>query len=134
MILELQRATHATLQALTGRLEGLDLVTPAELNALGNLAGGTVRTASELGAAIGSRPTTVTGIIDRLELRGLITRGPHPGDRRAVLITLTGDGIAAAAAVTRVLAELEAEALAGLPPEAVAGALAVLRALGEAGR
>lgn len=133
MILELQRATHATLQVLSARLVDLDL-TPSELNALGNLADGAGRTVSELGAAVGSRPTTLTGVLDRLERRGLITRGARPGDRRAVLITLTGDGVATAAVITRAIADLEAETLAGLPAAAVEGALAVLRALTEAGR
>ncbi|MEV4517207.1 MarR family transcriptional regulator [Dactylosporangium sp. NPDC049525] len=128
MILELQRATHATLQVLSARLVDLDL-TPSELNALGNLADGTGRTVSELGAAVGSRPTTLTGVLDRLERRGLITRGARPGDRRAVLITLTDDGAATAAVITRAIADLEAETLAGLPASAVEGALAVLRAL-----
>jgi DNA-binding MarR family transcriptional regulator len=117
-----------TLQVLSARLVDLDL-TPSELNALGNLADGTGRTVSELGAAVGSRPTTLTGVLDRLERRGLITRGARPGDRRAVLITLTGDGAATAAVITRAIADLEAETLAGLPAAAVEGALAVLRAL-----
>ena len=133
MILELQRATHATLQVLSARLVDLDL-TPSELNALGNLADGAGRTVSELGAAVGSRPTTLTGVLDRLERRGLISRGARPGDRRAVLITLTDDGAATAAVITRAIADLEAETLAGLPAAAVEGALAVLRALTEAGR
>ena len=128
MILELQRATHATLQVLSARLVDLDL-TPSELNALGNLADGTGRTVSELGAAVGSRPTTLTGVLDRLERRGLITRGARPGDRRAVLITLTDDGAATAAVITRAIADLEAETLGGLPAPAVEAALTVLRAL-----
>ncbi|MDG6105653.1 MarR family transcriptional regulator [Dactylosporangium aurantiacum] len=133
MILELQRATHATLQVLSARLVDLDL-SPSELNALGNLADGAGRTVSELGAAVGSRPTTLTGVLDRLERRGLIARGARPGDRRAVLITLTDDGAATAAVITRAIADLEADALAGLPAATVDGALAVLRALTEAGR
>jgi DNA-binding MarR family transcriptional regulator len=32
---------------------------------------------------------TVTGMLDSLEMRGLVQRGPHPKDRRMVLITLT---------------------------------------------
>ena len=44
---------------------------------------------SQLGAAIGSRPTTLTSVLDRLERRGHITRGVKAGDRRSVLIELT---------------------------------------------
>lgn len=38
-------------------------------------------------------PTTVTLVIDQLETRGLVTRTPHPTDRRTVLATLTEDGL-----------------------------------------
>jgi DNA-binding MarR family transcriptional regulator len=35
---------------------------------------------------------TVTGVLDTLEKAGLLRRGPHPTDRRRVLVALTGDG------------------------------------------
>jgi DNA-binding MarR family transcriptional regulator len=89
---------------------------------------------SELGAAVGARPATLTGILDRLERRGLITRGARPGDRRAVLIELTADGEQTAALIRQTLRDLEKHALAGLSADAVNGARAVLRALTEAGR
>ncbi|MGY4721227.1 MarR family winged helix-turn-helix transcriptional regulator [Naumannella cuiyingiana] len=37
-------------------------------------------------------PTSVTNAVDRLESAGLVRRAPHPSDRRATLIELTGDG------------------------------------------
>jgi DNA-binding MarR family transcriptional regulator len=133
VILELQRATHATLHLLTTKLVDLDL-TASEINAMGNLADGIGRTVSELGAAIGTRPATLTGILDRLERRGLITRGARPGDRRAVLIELTVDGAQTAALISQTLRDLEKHALAGLPADAVTAARGVLRALTEAGQ
>jgi MarR family transcriptional regulator, organic hydroperoxide resistance regulator len=139
VILELQRATHATLHRLATDLADLNL-TPSEINALGNLAeaGGEAeaggRTVSELGAAAGTRSATLTGILDRLERRGLITRGARPGDRRAVLIELTEDGREAAARILRTLHDLEKRAFADLPPDAVDEARAVLRALARAER
>jgi MarR family transcriptional regulator, organic hydroperoxide resistance regulator len=133
VILDLQRATHATLQLLAAALADLDL-TASEINALGNLADRAERTVSELGAAVGSKPATLTGILDRLERRGLITRGARPGDRRAVLVQLTPDGERAAAQVRQALRTLEKRALAGLSKDDLAGARAVLRALTEAAR
>jgi DNA-binding MarR family transcriptional regulator len=133
VLLDLQRATHATLQLLTAELVDLDL-TASEINALGNLADGVERTVSELGAAVGSRPTTLTGVLDRLERRNLITRGARAGDRRAVLIRLTPDGERTATLIVRALRDLEQRALADLSSDAVVGARAVLRALTEAGR
>lgn len=133
VILELQRATHATLHALATELVDLDL-TASEINALGNLADRAGRTVSELGAAMGARPTTLTGVLDRLERHGLIHRAAQPGDRRAVLIELTADGAHVATQVRKTLRALERRALAGLSADAVLGARAVLRALAEAGR
>ncbi|MEV7525115.1 MarR family transcriptional regulator [Streptomyces sp. NPDC091371] len=129
-LLALQRATHATLQVLAAELVDLDL-TASEINALANLADGRGRTVSELGAAVGTRPTTLTSVLDRLERRGHITRGTRPGDRRAVLIELTDSGRAAAATIRETIAALEQRALAALPPEALAGLRAALQALTE---
>lgn len=127
-LLALQRATHATLQVLAAELVDLDL-TPSELNALANLADGHGRTVSELGAAVGSRPTTLTGVLDRLERRGLVTRGAHAADRRAVLVKPTAPGLRVAAVIRRAVADLERRALGGLPAAAVADFRRVLDAL-----
>ncbi|MGW2426215.1 MarR family winged helix-turn-helix transcriptional regulator [Streptomyces sp. NPDC001709] len=85
--------------------------------------------ACQLGAAVGTRPTTLTGVLDRLERRGHITRGTRAGDRRSVLIQLTESGRATAALIRQALADLESRALAGLPAEAIADFYAVLDAL-----
>ena len=45
--------------------------------------------ASELAAMIGIPSSTVTGILDRLEKRGLLKRRQDPNDRRSILITVT---------------------------------------------
>lgn len=131
-LLALQRATHATLHLIATELVDLDL-TASEINALANLADGQGRTVSELGAAVGARPTTLTSVLDRLERRGHITRGTRAGDRRSVLIELTDSGRAAAAVITQTLTTVENRALAGLPAEAVAGFYDVLNALVKEG-
>ncbi|MFC1401626.1 MULTISPECIES: MarR family winged helix-turn-helix transcriptional regulator [Streptacidiphilus] len=133
VLLALQRATHITLQLLAAELAELEL-TASEINALANLADDRGRTVSELGAAIGTRPTTLTSVLDRLERRGHITRGAVPGDRRAVLVGLTPSGRAAAAVIRRTLADLEQRALSDLPPEAVSGFHTVLDSLTEGER
>lgn len=127
-ILALQRATHVTLSRLGHDLADLAL-TPSEINVLANLADGADRTVTSLGQAVGSRPTTLTGVLDRLERRALITRSPHPTDRRAVLISLTAAGHETATRVRATVEEIERHALAGLPPESVRAAVAVLEAL-----
>jgi DNA-binding MarR family transcriptional regulator len=129
-LLALQRATHATLQVLAAELVDLDL-TASEINALANLADGRGRTVSELGAAVGIRPTTLTSVLDRLERRGHISRGARPGDRRVVLIELTASGQATADVIRQAISALEARALAALPAGAVAGLRSALEALTE---
>ncbi|WP_034261549.1 MarR family winged helix-turn-helix transcriptional regulator [Actinospica robiniae] len=131
-LLALQRATHATLQLIATELVDLDL-NPSEINALANLADGRGRTVSQLGAAVGTKPTTLTSVLDRLERRGHITRTTRAGDRRSVLIELTDSGRDTAAVITRTLADIERRALGALSPEAVAGFYAVLNALTEEG-
>lgn len=132
-LLALQRATHATLHLLATELVDLDL-TASEINVLANLADGHGRTVSELGAATGRRPTTLTSVLDRLERRGHINRGARAGDRRSVLIELTAPGRATAETIEQALTDIESRSLAGLPPDQIAGFHAVLDALTKAAR
>lgn len=129
-LLALQRATHATLQLIAAELADLDL-TASEINALANLADGQGRTVSQLGAAAGTRPTTLTSVLDRLERRGHITRGTIAGDRRSVLVELTDSGQAAAAVIRQALTALESRALDGLPRDAITGFYAVVDAFSK---
>jgi MarR family transcriptional regulator, organic hydroperoxide resistance regulator len=129
-LLALQRATHATSQLLAAELVDLDLIA-SEINVLANLADGLGRTASQLGGAVGARPTTLTSVLDRLERRGYITRRTPAGDRRSVLIELSPAGRAAAGTIHQLLVAVEQRALADLPTAAVAGFYEVLQALTE---
>jgi len=81
--------------------------------------------------AAGTRPTTLTSVLDRLEHRGHIRRGTAPGDRRAILIELTPAGRRTAATIRQAVTELEHRALAALSAEALAGLRAALQALTE---
>ncbi|GAA2095509.1 hypothetical protein GCM10009780_42280 [Actinomadura alba] len=130
-LLLLQQATHATLNALSATLSHLGM-TPSELNALANLADGRRRSVAELGMATGTRATTLTGVLDRLERKGHLVRRAHPTDRRAVMIELTSAGTDVAAEVREAVTELEDRLIGRLPAEAVAGFRAVVTALAEA--
>jgi DNA-binding MarR family transcriptional regulator len=129
-LLALQRATHATLQVLAVELAGLGL-TGSEINALANLADGRSRSVSELGRVVGTRPTTLTSVLDRLEQRGHITRSPRPEDRRGVLIELTSSGRNAAATIRHAITGIELRALGPLPAEAIAALRTALQAFTE---
>ena len=47
---------------------------------------------SELANALSCDTSNVTGIVDRLEERGLVVRGSAPHDRRVKLLSLTDRG------------------------------------------
>jgi MarR family transcriptional regulator, lower aerobic nicotinate degradation pathway regulator len=49
-------------------------------------------TMNELARLLDLDKSSVTGLVDRAERRGLVTRVPSPGDKRAVLVRLTGEG------------------------------------------
>lgn len=50
------------------------------------------RSMSELAAQLGVPLSTMTGVIDQLEDKGLVERGDHPEDRRSLHVRLTSEG------------------------------------------
>ncbi|WP_369045520.1 MarR family winged helix-turn-helix transcriptional regulator [Sinomonas sp. P10A9] len=50
------------------------------------------KTQSQLAAAAGCEPPTITSAVKRLESLGLVTRGPSTRDRRATVVELTERG------------------------------------------
>ena len=130
VVAALQQATHASLHALGARLAHLDL-SASEQNVLAVLADGRDRAVGELAAATGTRPTTLTSVLDRLERRELLVRELAASDRRSFLIVLTPAGRRAAAAVQAAVAEIEQTALGSLSKAQLAGFFAVARALTE---
>jgi DNA-binding MarR family transcriptional regulator len=70
----------------------------------------------EIAARLVSRAPDVTRLLDRLEARGLVARGPHPENRRLSIATLTPAGL---------------ELLARVDPDIDAVARRYMAALGE---
>lgn len=130
-MLALQRATHRTLHALSAALTDLNL-SGAEINALANLGGGGTLSVRQLSERTGTRASTLTGLLDRLENRGYLTRELDPADRRSFRLPLTEAGRAVASQVLTAIADLERNALSGLPATQIAGYHAVIAALQEA--
>ena len=131
MVLALQRATHRTLHALSTALANLNL-SAAEINALANLGDGGTLNVRQLGERTGTRASTLTGLLDRLENRGYLTRELDPRDRRSFRLPLTEAGQATATRVLAAIADLERDALSRLSAEQIAGYHAVITALEEA--
>ena len=133
LMLELQRATHATLRVLATRLTD-DNLSPSEINVLANLADGQSLAVGELAAAAGVKPTTLTSILDRLAKRGYLARTLDLGDRRSFMVYLTPEGTQAAQRAVAAMADVVKEAAESLTEADVAGFRNVVRALTELAR
>lgn len=130
-MLALQRTTHHTLHALSTSLADLGL-TAAEINALANLSGRGALSVSQLSAQTGTKPSTLTNVLDRLERRGYLSREVDAQDRRSFRLALTESGTVAAHRVGTAVADLQSRALADLSADQLAGFHAVMTALQEA--
>lgn len=80
-------------------------------------------------------PATLTGVLGRMEEKGLIERRSLNGDRRSLYVYLTAEGWEKQKLVRSVLERLEEEVLSGLTPDRraalTAGLLDVCLALAE---
>ncbi len=130
IVAALEAAVHRVLDHLAAELADLGL-RQAEINVLAQLRPGASRSVGELVAATGQRPSTLTGVLDRLERKGLVRRSVNAADRRSFTIELTSAGVAAAARVHEAFAALDARIHDDLPATATDGFHHVLETLGR---
>jgi DNA-binding MarR family transcriptional regulator len=106
MIADLERAVH--LVAVHIERAAADLgVTQAEAHVLVQLHRRGAQTVGELQRGFGHKRSTLTNVLDRLDLRGLIERRVNPHDRRSFIVATTREGGRAAREVARVVDDLE---------------------------
>lgn len=74
---------------------------------------------AELSDRLHIEKSTLTGLVDRAEKRGLVHRTPDPCDRRALRVALTPEGREVADTFYRAVTEALLAHLAGLPAETV---------------
>ena len=122
-----QRAVMAELSKA-----GLTVGQPKVLDYLG-LHDGSIQKHIAAGCQID--PATLTGVLGRMEEKGLIERRSLNGDRRSLYVYLTAEGWEKQKLVRSVLERLEEEVLSGLTPDRraalTAGLLDVCLALAE---
>lgn len=106
---QLERAVHA-IAARLGTRPDLG-VTQAEAHVLVFLHDRGAARVGEIHDAFGHRRSTLTSVLDRLEARRFLKRGRVPGDRRAVLISLSAAGERMADRVFAALLGWERDAL-----------------------
>jgi DNA-binding MarR family transcriptional regulator len=115
-------AAAAGLIQLSGLVHGLyartsqrhDL-TPVQARLLCILADGP-RGMADLARCFGVEKAALTGLVDRVERRGLARRTPVPDDRRVLHVTLTDSGHRAAMAFHREVTRELGQLLSGLTP------------------
>jgi len=108
----LAQATFMTMAILTSVAADHDL-SLTQLRVLAILRDRRVRM-SALADHLGLDKSTLSGLVDRAEKRGLVTRVPSPDDRRAVDVTLSREGDDLAGALTARIAQRLAPATARL--------------------
>jgi DNA-binding MarR family transcriptional regulator len=91
MVLRLRGLTRALQDFFAAEAKAHEL-SPTELIVLTRTTSGEPVTGALLAQALGMRSSSVTGLADRLEAKGLITRRAHPSDRRAVVLQATRRG------------------------------------------
>jgi len=74
-------------------------VTPSQFRALRILLRDGAMRPSELSEHLRIAPRSATEVLDSLETKGLIERGPDPHDRRATLVALTEPGVRLGASI-----------------------------------
>lgn len=104
-------------------------VTPVQYAAMQAVANRPGLDQRSLARAIGLDTSTIAGVVDRLEARGLLERRPAAEDRRVRRLHLTGSGAALLAEVVPAMRRAQRRILAPLPAPERAEFQRMLRAL-----
>ena len=121
---------HELARLMKRRLDGearLHKITLPQWRALAHVGNNAAITQAALAQALDTDPMTISGVLDRLEKNGLITREPDPADSRAKLTQLTPEGAERLEVARRLGAEMYEAALAGISKHDVAIAETVLQ-------
>ena len=108
---------------------GINNIKPAYLGVLLSLWNEDGLKASELGKRAGLEPSTMTGLIDRMENDFLVVRKNDPNDRRAHRIYLTDKGIDAQTYATEVVSTTLEKTFKSIPKKDIETTKNVLRTI-----
>ncbi len=125
----ISRATLAVTSHLKKEFakENLGNIKPAYLGGLLALWNEDSVKGKELGKRAGLEPSTMTGLLDRMEKDGLVVRKPDPNDRRANLICLTKKGVEAETSATKVVSTTLSTVFNNIPDKDIETTKTVLR-------
>ena len=91
LFMDLRRIMRA-MDVYSRQLAGSHGLTGPQMLCLREIATRGALTTGALAQAVALSPATLTGILDRLEVRGLVSRERRPEDKRRVLVSLTAVG------------------------------------------
>jgi DNA-binding MarR family transcriptional regulator len=112
------------------RFSPYDLSVPKALLLL-EIAPGSGENPNHLAKKLDLENSSMTGLLDRLEKKGLIARERDPRDRRGVLIFLTSEGVRARETIKTLVEELDAKLQEALTPEEIKTFRKVLSIVGK---
>lgn len=106
---------------------GAEQVKPAYLCVLMNLWQDDGLKVIELGKRAGLEPSTMTGLLDRMQRDDLVTRTPDPHDRRVLRIYLTTLGQSVRTVVLKVVDKVLTQIFAGISEDDISHIKNLLR-------
>lgn len=115
----LSTAQNAVFQFISGRLAPFD-ITPSQygvMNVLWSRDGAC--SPKQLSDALSLEISTISGILNKMQGKGLIERSTNAEDRREVLVTLTPWGRSLKDAITKVVEDVNEAVLGGFEQEDV---------------
>lgn len=123
-------AQHEVFQAFSNKLAQFN-ITPGQYGVLGCLWENGSCTPKEIAQILHLENSTISGVLDRMQKRGLIDRVVDPNDRRSVQVVTTVEGSAMKDDVLRLIGELNEEILGGFAPEQRSVLIQDLRQIGR---
>jgi DNA-binding MarR family transcriptional regulator len=124
----LRRAYLHALANLSSRIAQHE-ITPLQFSVLVRLHDHGPWTQNSLGRSMSMESANIAALVGRLLERGLVSREPEPGDRRAVRIIITPSGVGALAAARADADAANAQTLSVLEPAEREQLMAFLRRL-----
>ena len=112
----LTTAQHEVFQTFSAGLTQFN-ITPGQYGVLSCLWQNGSCTPKEIAQILRLENSTISGVLDRMQKRGLIDRVVDPNDRRSVRVVPTEEGSSLKDDVLRLIDELNAEILSGFTAE-----------------
>lgn len=123
-------AQHEVFQTFSARLEAFG-ITPGQYGVLNCLWSKGTATPKEIAQELRLENSTISGVLDRMQKRGLIDRIMDPDDRRSIQVVATEAGMAIKDDVLQTVDELNTIVLRVLTPGQKETLLTCLRKIGN---